>query len=127
MGSNNIYKIASVSKQILILNWKNFILLKRNILGTLLELACPLIFISFLLIIRYFIERIKFFNQYSQPNSGNVLELYVNSMSQEKVLVLFYPNNKLIQELVESSIQFLKLKNPQFAPTSKITHIYSWA
>ena len=125
MGTNNIYKIASVSKQILILNWKNFILLKRNILGTLLELACPLIFISFLLVIRYFIERIKFFNQYSQPNSGNVLELYVNSMSQEKVLVLFYPNNKLIQELVENSMQFLKLKNPQFAPTSKIKHIYS--
>jgi hypothetical protein len=125
MGTNNIYKIASVPKQILILNWKNFILLKRNILGTLLELACPLIFISFLLVIRYFIERIKFFNQYSQPNSGNVLELYVNSMSQEKVLVLFYPNNKLIQELVENSMQFLKLKNPQFAPTSKIKHIYS--
>jgi hypothetical protein len=125
MGTNNIYKIASVPKQILILNWKNFILLKRNILGTLLELACPLIFISFLLVIRYFIERIKFFNQYSQPNSGNVLELYVNSMSQEKVLVLFYPNNNLIQELVENSMQFLKLKNPQFAPTSKIKHFYS--
>jgi hypothetical protein len=125
MKQNNIYKIASVPKQILILNWKNFILLKRNILGTLFELACPLIFISFLLIIRYFIERIKFFNQYSQPNSGNVLELYVNSMSQQKILVLFYPNNKLIQELVENSIQFLKLKNPEFAPTSKIKQIYS--
>lgn len=112
------YKIASLPNQILILNWKNLLLFRRNLLGTILELIFPFIFISFLLIIRYFIERIKFFNQYNQSNSGNVLELYVNSMSQEKILVLFYPNNKLIQELVENSVRFLKLKNPEFSPQS---------
>jgi hypothetical protein len=112
------YKIASLPNQILILNRKNFLLFRRNLLGTILELIFPFIFISFLLIIRYFIERIKFFNQHNQSNSGNVLELYVNSMSQEKILVLFYPNNKLIQELVENSVRFLKLKNPEFSPQS---------
>ena len=112
------YKIASLPNQILILNWKNFLLFRRNLLGTILELIFPFIFISFLLIIRYFIERIKFFNQYNQSNSGNVLELYVNLMSQEKILVLFYPNNKLIQELVENSVRFLQLKNPEFSPQS---------
>ena len=112
-------KIASLPKQILILTWKNFILLRRNLLGTFLELTCPFIFISFLLIIRYFIERIKFFNQYLQSNSGNVLDLYENAISQERDVVLYYPNNELIQKLVEQAVQFLNLNNPEFVPKSK--------
>jgi len=143
----NAYKIANVPRQILILTWKNCLLLRfvklslsysllislnffksfkyrRNLLGTFLELLCPLIFIAFLLIIRYLIERIKFFNQYNQSNSGNVLDLYVNSINQENMIILFYPNNKLIQELVQDSVRFLKLKNPKFSPESKNQHIH---
>ena len=114
------YKIASLPKQILILTMKNLLLFKRNYVGTSLELLCPFIFISFLLVIRYFIEKIKFYNQFAPSSySNSVLDLYTNMSMQDRVVVLFYPNNNFIRGLVENAMNFLSLNNPEFVPTSK--------
>nr|QUF59429.1 ATP-binding cassette transporter Abca3-like1 [Brachionus angularis] len=94
--------------------WKNFIIFRRNLIGTFLEILCPYIFVSFLIIIRYFIERIRFKNFFNIPKS--VLELSPLTIDQKRNLILFYPNNNLIKSFVTNAAQILSSNNPNFFP-----------
>jgi hypothetical protein len=109
-------RIANFPRQLLILQWKNFILLKRNKIGTLVELLCPILFISFLLVIRHFIDRIKFVSnpQFNRPN--NIFEFSAALTEQKRNIIAFYPNSQIILNLVQNSIKLIKSFNPMFTP-----------
>lgn len=117
MNENEKYemRIASLPRQILILTWKNLIIFKCNLFGTVLEFLSPFVFLAFLLIIRYYIERIRYNSSlFNQPNS--VLDISFFLMNQTRNLVIYYPNNTLIRNFVISAVQLLKFKNPTFDP-----------
>lgn len=117
MNENEKYemRIASLARQILILTWKNLIIFKCNLFGTVLEFLSPFVFLAFLLIIRYYIERIRYNSSlFNQPNS--VFDISFFLMNQTRNLVIYYPNNTLIRNFVISAVQLLKFKNPTFDP-----------
>ncbi|CAF0854082.1 unnamed protein product [Brachionus calyciflorus] len=90
------------------------IILRRNLIGSILEILCPYLFLSFLILIRYFIERFKFKTMSYMPT--NVLELHPMTVQQKRNLILFYPNNGLVKNLVTNATKFLTMKNPDFLP-----------
>lgn len=108
------YKIASPARQILILMWKNMVSTRRNIVGSLLEFVCPVIFISFLLVIRSFIEKLRFTSQFNMPRS--ILDLRFGAFNQTRNLVLYYPNTQLVRQLVQDAIVYFGQSNQGFNP-----------
>nr|UOU03314.1 ATP-binding cassette subfamily A3-like 1 [Brachionus rubens] len=111
---NHRVQIAGLLTQIKILMWKLLITLRRNIIGSMLEILSPYIFVSILIVIRYFIERIKFKTFSYVPT--NVLELHPMTVQQKRNLILFYPNNEVVRNLVNNAAKLLTLKNPDFLP-----------
>lgn len=108
-------RIANFWRQILILSWKNLIIFRCNLFGTLLEFLSPFVFLAFLLIIRYYIERIRFnTSAFVQPTS--VFDISFFLMNQTRNLVIFYPNTTLVRNFVLSAVQLLKFRNPTFEP-----------
>ena len=123
--ANRAYKIAGLARQVYILSWKNFVLARRNYVGTLLEVVCPFIFIAFMVIIRYFIERFKYDDEFmSVPptQTSDILNLF--NRTEGRDLVLFYPNNDLIKTLVDNAVVFIRLYNPGFTPTGNFFFLF---
>ena len=106
-------KIANLFKQVLILMGKNFIMFRRNLVATLVEIICPILFLLILFIMRYFVEKIMYPQQYNMARSYRSLILSPFSTSkqpkQSRNLVLFYPNTSFIQDLVNKTVQFLNI------------------
>jgi hypothetical protein len=109
------YKIVNLPKQIRILSWKNWINIKRNIVGLFFEFVCPFVFVSFLIIIRNFIEKIRLTSEFNEPNS--VLNVRLGAFNQTRNLVLFHPNTDFVRNLVENAVELMMLSNPGFRPT----------
>jgi hypothetical protein len=118
-------KIANLFKQVLILMGKNFIMFRRNLVATLVEIICPILFLLILFIMRYFVEKIMYPQQYNMARSYRSLILSPLSSTQSKQpkqsrnLVLFYPNTSFIQDLVNKTVQSLAEYNFDFDPKSK--------
>jgi hypothetical protein len=116
-------KIANLFKQVLILMGKNFIMFRRNLVATLVEIICPILFLLILFIMRYFVEKIMYPQQYNMARSYRSLILSPLSTSkqpkQSRNLVLFYPNTSFIQDLVNKTVQSLAEYNFDFDPKSK--------
>ena len=110
------YKIARLPKQIFILLWKNYINAKRNKIGSILEFICPFIFISFLLVIRSFIEELKLTCEYNRPSS--VLDVRLGNSNHSRNLVAYYPNTEFVRGLVENAVDLVVANNQDFNPTS---------
>ena len=109
-------KLAGLFRQIWILIWKNLITLSRNKFGTFVELFCPIFFSSFLLVIRHFIERIEFKDNYNVPS--NVFDLNEEFNVKTRRYVLYYPNNPFIRDLVTKAVRLITARNPRFSQLS---------
>ena len=93
-------------KQFLILNLKNAILLKRNLTGTIFELSLSIFFIFTLLIIRNIVERAYV---PEQKNPSYFLIDYFQALAGHN-LILFYPNNPLIEQIVRNAYSIIKAR-----------------
>jgi hypothetical protein len=109
-------KLVGLFRQIGILIWKNLITLSRNKVATFVELVCPIFFSSFLLVIRHFIERIEFKNNYNVPI--NVFDFNEEFNLKTRRYVLYYPNNPFIKDLVTKAMRIITSRNPKFSPLS---------
>lgn len=107
--------------------WKNGILFRRNILGTLLEIFCPLLFLSILLIMRYFIEKIKYYDQYNFTRS--IFNIFteppalsftsLNEVSEDRSnrnLIFYYPDSEFIRNITINAAKLLASNNEGFFP-----------
>ena len=117
-------KIANLAKQVLILMGKNFIMFRRNLVATLVEIICPILFLLILFIMRYFVEKIMYPQQYNMGRNYKslILQSAQQTFMQQKQprnLVLFYPNTSFIQDLVNKTVQSLAEYNFDFDPKSK--------
>nr|QNH67862.1 ATP-binding cassette transporter subfamily A member 3-like protein X3 [Brachionus rotundiformis] len=91
-------------RQFLILTWKNFLILKRKPFGPLVEILLSFFFLSFILILRNYVEIIYF-----PPNSNptyNIIDFFYKTASQD--LVLFYPDTPVIQNVVYRAFRVIK-------------------
>lgn len=122
MNDKHEMRIASFARQIAILLWKNLIIMKCNLVGSFLELVSPILFVSFLLIIRHYIERVKFYN-YVQPTNVYDLSFYLTNQSRN--LVIYYPNSTLIRNLVTNAIGLVRTINPGYSPLSNFNVLFS--
>ncbi len=120
-------RIANLPRQVAILLWKNLILFRRNIFGTMLEIFCPLLFLSVLLIMRYFIEKIKYYDQYNFPRSVFSVyaappQLSLTALSQvsedrsNRNLIFFHPETEFIRQIVQNAADLLQANNKDFEP-----------
>jgi hypothetical protein len=119
MDRANSKKVVGFWKQIWILLWKNWILLKRNKLGTVVEILVSLLFVVILIFLRFFVDSIKVDEQTSTTNPPrNVIDL-VNTTTG-RTLVLYYPNNAFIGGIVSSAVTLIQGQRPAFTATGKL-------
>ena len=109
----NNKRIAGLFKQIRILLWKNYILSKRNKVGLISELFAPIFMLLILLIIRIAVS--VEYNEEQRFDPNFVLDSFNNS---NRNLVLFYPNNSIIESIVNRGMDFIKQKHSWFDPIS---------
>ncbi|RNA01714.1 ATP-binding cassette sub-family A member 3 [Brachionus plicatilis] len=91
-------------RQLLILIWKNILIIKRNPFGPLIEILLSIFFISFIIILRFYVE-IIYFPPISNP-IYNIIDFFYKTASQD--LILFYPNIPLVQNIVERAFRVIK-------------------
>ena len=103
-------KLAGFWNQLAILTWKNLILTKRNMCGLLTEILCPLFIIALLIIIRYFVTAKQ---SYDETNAlYNVIDIMPITNKTNATLLLYYPNNSLIQTIVTNAVSIIRLRKP---------------
>nr|APD26552.1 ATP-binding cassette transporter subfamily A member 3-like X2 protein [Brachionus koreanus] len=109
-------KVVGFFRQFLILFWKNWVLFKRNIAGTITEICVSLIFVLILLILRFFVDssRIDEQNATNNPNF-NVLSL-INATTN-RTFIMYYPNNAFIEGIVTNAYNLIKTQKPIFNAT----------
>jgi hypothetical protein len=97
-------EIASNWRQFCMLTWKNLILIRRNLLGTLFELTLSIFFVFTLLLIRNIVERI-YVPEQIYP-AYYIIDYFQNAVGHN--LILFYPNNSMIYEVVQHAYNLIK-------------------
>lgn len=110
----NERKVVGFFKQLLILFWKNSILFKRNILGTLVEILAALVFVLILVFLRYFVDSVRFTDQ---TNIARSVFDSINATTNRS-LILYYPNNTYVKDLVTNAYNLIKTQKPSFNATS---------
>lgn len=99
-------KLAGFFRQLKILLWKNSLLFQRKKLATLSEILLALSFISMLLIIRYFVEKVYIPDQTNPVY--NAIDYF--QVISGKNLILFYPNNPFIERIVSNAYEIIKAR-----------------
>ncbi len=107
--------IAGFFRQLWIMIWKNWILTKRNIVGTLGECILAFVFILIILMIRVFIDADYYAVQTN--NETNILSQF--NASQGQYLVLYYPDNNYIKGVVTAAFNLIKTQVSSLNVTSK--------
>ena len=103
-------QIAGAWKQFTILSWKNFILLKRNKLGTLAECLVAVCFIFMIFMNRQLtdIERLSTKN----VNNDSVDVISKINISNKTTTVYYYPNNSFVLSIVKNTMQLIQNRRP---------------
>jgi hypothetical protein len=94
--------------QVKILLWKNGILFKRNIIGTIGEVLLALIACMLLILIRYFTESRK----YVDTNYGEFPVAMTIPLKNNRQVVYYSPDNEYIKKIVENGVRLLKAIRP---------------
>ena len=120
-------KVVGLFWQILILTKKNFLLARRNVVGTLGEILVALLFILILLIIRYTYDVSRYSDQAnisaqtgsSNANPINYVVYNINVSTNIVPKIYYYPNNAYVLSLVNDSYSIIKARQPLFMATCK--------
>ena len=118
MSNDNIKdrQVVGFFRQNLILFWKNGLLFRRNISGTICEILVALLFLLILVMMRYFVDSAQFNDQDSTTNPLLYLLLNVN-VSTGRNLILYYPNNEFVRNIVLNAYITIKTIKPMFNAT----------
>lgn len=106
-------------EQIKLLEWKNLLIARRKPFSLLLEIALPLIFVSVLVVIRIFVEKVHFEKQFYEPTSVLNMNNHYHWSSKSRALVLYYPNVSIVEDLVVEASSRLAMHNPGFSPIGR--------
>lgn len=112
---NSKYQIAGYLQQIRILLWKNYIQSRRNLFGIFFECLCPAILMLILLIIRFSVPMQYYSDE--KTNETGIIDRF--KYENQTNLVLYYPNNAFIKDIVQEAIEFIKMRKVGFNPIRK--------
>ncbi len=127
MASQEERKIAGRFRQCIIMFWKNSLLFRRNVWGTLAELLMAFLFCLIILLLRFFIDLTVFPDQ-SSVNTTSTSILSYNPVlspfnlvnSSNRTQIYYYPNNSFILGLVTNAYTLINAVKPSFNATCKI-------
>jgi hypothetical protein len=111
-------QVVGFLRQAVILFWKNGLLFKRNIAGTICEILVALLFLAILLLMRYFVDVSSFSDQDSVTNRLIYVTAAINATTGRN-LIMYYPDNPFIQGIAQQAYQIIKHIRPDFNATSK--------
>lgn len=98
--------LAGFKDQLSILLWKDYLLVVRKKFSTVLEIFLALFFVSTILIIRYFVEKVYVPDQINPIY--NVIDYF--QVQSCKNLVLFSPDTPFIRNIVTNAFDLIKLR-----------------
>ena len=101
-------QIVGFLGQVKLLLWKNSILFKRNISGTIAEVLIALITWMLLILIRYFTESRK----YVDTDFGEFPVAMTIPLKNNRDLIYYSPKNDYIKNIVENGVKLLKAIRP---------------
>ena len=109
-------KVVGPFRQVWILIWKNWILFKRNILGSIVELFSTYLFLIMLVLLRFFAD-VRYSSDETSVTSPtrNVID-NINTTTG-RTNIYYYPNNALIQGIVTSAVTLIQTQVPAFTAT----------
>ena len=122
-------KIAGRFRQCLIMFWKNGLLFRRNIWGTLAEILMAFLFCLIILLLRYFIDLTVYPDQ-SPVNGTSVLSynpvvgLFNLANSSNRTTVYYYPNNSFVLGILTSAFTLINIVKSNFNTTCKKFRIF---
>jgi hypothetical protein len=116
-------KVVGFFRQSVILFWKNSLLFRRNISGTIAEIFVALLFLLILVFMRFFVDSTKYEDHNAATNPLRYLMTTINVTSNRN-LIMYYPNNAYIQGIVDNAYQMIKLIVPAFNATGIILQIF---
>ena len=105
------HHVVGFFRQCIIIVWKNSILFKRNVSGTISELFVSLFFCFLILLMRYIVD----VNVYADQNSTTNPSTYLisNMISRgNRSLILYYPDNSYVKSIVYSAITIISALKP---------------
>ncbi|CAF0703608.1 unnamed protein product [Brachionus calyciflorus] len=106
-------KVVGFFRQILILIWKNWLLFKRNISGTIVEILVSVLFVFILLFLRFFVDSTKV-NEQNITNNPIRNVLTAINVTTNRSLIMYYPNNNFVRDIVTSAYYLIKSRRPTF-------------
>ena len=113
-------KVVGIFRQTLLLFWKNSILFRRNISGTIAEILVAFLFVIILLFLRYFIDTPHYNDQINTSFSNPVLNVieFINRTSG-RPNIMYYPDNKFVKQIVERAYELINESVGNFSANSK--------
>jgi hypothetical protein len=115
-------KVAGFLRQCLILMWKNSILFRRNIAGTIAEICVALLFVLILFLVRILADTAHYNDQNLFRNPPIPIIDQINATTNRS-LIMYYPNNSFVFGIVQRAYTLIRLKTSQnnsiFNATSK--------
>jgi hypothetical protein len=111
-------QVVGFFRQSVILFWKNSLLFRRNVSGTICELVVSLLFLLILLILRYFVDNISYSDQDSTTNPLIYVTAAINTTTSRNY-IYYYPNNAYIRAIVARAYQIIRSTTPTFSASSK--------
>jgi len=123
-------KVVGLFWQVLILTKKNFILARRNVVGTLGELFVALLFVLILLLIRYVSDVERYADQANilansttpyatNANPINYVAANINISSSFTPIIYYYPDNDYVRNITIAACNIIQARQPRFNATSK--------
>jgi hypothetical protein len=101
-------KIVGFGGQLRILLWKNWILSKRNTCGLISEVILPIALIIFLILMRYLIDVLKYYDQVN-PTASVINLAPLNTTGKT---IFYYPDNVFIRNAVNNAVSVMQLDRP---------------
>ena len=115
-------KVVGALSQTRILFWKNSLLFRRNVSGTLAEIFVALLFVLMLLLIRYFADTAHVADETNTLKSNPVLNVvdFLN-VTSGRPNIIFYPNNDFVRSIVSRACQLINVSVSKFNATLNVT------
>jgi hypothetical protein len=94
--------VIGVLGQTRVLFWKNSLLFRRNVSGTLAEILVAFLFVLILLAVRYFADTGRVNDQTNALNGTNPVANVVDfiSLTPSRTNIFYYPPNDFTQDIV---------------------------
>jgi len=102
--------VIGVLGQTRVLFWKNSLLFRRNVSGTLAEILVAFLFVVILLVVRYFADTGRINDQTNALNGTNPVANVVDFLAltpRNRTNIYYHPPNDFTQALVGRAIELI--------------------